>query len=1160
MRPVLLLAALNLALPALAAEMLPTPIATAGKTAVAPALDGVLDDACWARDAAVLRGFVSLDGARSASPPTDARLCWDDARLYVGVRCVEPQVKSLLARCTARDDGVWRDDCVELFLDTNLDRTSYYHVIVNSIGTVYDETVPGGPAWNADLQVAARVGEDEWTVELAIPWSDLGGAPESGATWGVNVGRERYAGATDLSAWSSTYGTFLVPDRFGTLRFAEQPGGLAWELPAEPGFGRNELFLRTAREAVPALSLRRDWPAGLERTWETPAPTVATAPQVEVDPPLTHGWTGSFRLVDGSETALVIEQSDGGSVLFRQALPLSLTPPARTAQLAREALALSERIATLPALREELDELVTQVRVAVADFVAANLERDDALTPAQWAAEAAIQQGLLARITGLSYISWTQSPLLGLERTQMPASLRQESSLMLSACVNEVECAALNVSNLSMEPFEGRVTVDDLRLVAPVGAEVDAANLLTNADFAADEDADGIPDGWIAVGREGSWALEPQGDGSTAFVLSGTGPTQVNFRQNVDLEPGKTYTLIAEISAQDLPPGAAYVHVINQGWTWSTAVAPITPTSARSEYSRSFTAPDSPRFQVVLRLDSPADGVVRFHRVRLIEGGVEEVTFAPECITLHQAEYQDLRVGRTVADPLPVMNEAGMLRVAPGESRQVFLTVDTSALPPGEYATTVRIKPCTRERPLKAVPMRVRVLPVRLPERMPIATYNWDYAANERYVEDLVAHHTNSFLLSTSCRMNFDAQGEPTGPVDWASYDQMLQVKLRHARANGGIIVFSYGIVRDFETTMRSAHGWEFMSEPWRRAFRAWVLEFERHLRDDIGMGYEEYAVQLWDEATGANAHLTLEAGQFLRSFAPRMRLCMDGAQSPDEVRMLDPVIDLWIPHWQALRNRDSSPELRALYAEIAARGEPVWHYTCNTNMKALDPLDYYRLKEWQVWELGLGGSCYWAYNSWRGDPWDDFDGEIADCGAIYDGPGAPITSRRWEATRDGREDYQALHLLREAGRAAGGETTHRVQAFIDALVAEVLAAPTDVAVFERARGRLLDVLAEHCGANPPVLTTEPGFAVTPGEVRVTWVTDRPTEGLLRYRIPGDARWRELRFDHAPAHDAILTDLPARRSVEWYLLWWDDTGATGANVSGLMQEGWFATR
>ena len=246
------------------------------------------------------------------------------------------------------------------------------------------------------------------------------------------------------------------------------------------------------------------------------------------------------------------------------------------------------------------------------------------------------------------------------------------------------------------------------------------------------------------------------------------------------------------------------------------------------------------------------------------------------------------------------------------------------------------------------------------------------------------------------------------------------------------------------------------------------------------------------------------------------MRLCMDGAQSPDEVRMLDPVIDLWIPHWQALRNRDSSPALRALYAEIAARGEPVWHYTCNTNMKALDPLDYYRLKEWQVWELGLSGSCYWAYNSWRGDPWDDFDGEIADCGAIYDGPGAPITSRRWEATRDGREDYQALHLLRKAGRAAGGETAHRVQAFIDALVAEVLAAPMDVAVFERARGRLLDVLAEHCGANPPVLTTEPSFAAAPGEVRLTWVTDRPTEGCC-YRIPGDARWRELRFDHAPA-------------------------------------------
>lgn len=1159
MRPVILFVALSFALPALAAEMLPTPIATAGRAISAPAIDGVLDDACWARAAAVLRGFVSLDGAGTAAPPTDARVCWDDARLYVGVRCDEPQVKSLLARSTARDDGVWRDDCVELFLDTNLDRATYYHVIVNSIGTVYDETVPGGPAWNADLQVAAQVGTDHWTVELAIPFADLGGAPAPGATWGVNVGRERYAGAEALSAWSPTYGKFLVPERFGSLRFDEQPGGLAWELPAAPGFGRNELPLRTARDAAPALSLLREWPEGLARDWQAPAPTVAPDPRVDAEPALAQGWTGSFRLVDGSETALVIEQSEGGIALFRQALPLSVTPPARTAQLAREALALSERTATLPALREELGALVEEARRAVTEFAAANLAREDALTPAQWAAEAATQQGLLARITGLSYIAWTQSPLLGLERTQMPASLLEESSLMLRACANEVECAALNVSNLSVEPFEGRVTVDDLRLVVPRELAA-SADLLANGDFAADADENGIPDGWSAVGREGSWALEAQADGSRAFVLSGNGPTQVNFRQNVALEPGKTYTLIAELSAQDLPGAAAYVHVINQGWTWSTAVAPLTPTSARSEYSRSFTAPDSPRFQVVLRLDSPAGGVVRFHRVRLVEGGVEEVTFAPDCVTLHQAEYQDLRLGRTVADPLPVMNEAGVLRVAPGESRQVFLTVDTSALPPGEYASTVRIKPFSREQPLKAVPLRLRVLPVRLPERMPIATFNWDYARNERYVEDLVAHHTNSFLLSTNCRMNFDPQGEPTGPVDWASYDELLQVKLRHARANGGIIVFSYGIVRDFETQMRARHGWEFMGEPWQRAFRAWVLEFERHLRDDIGMGYEEYAVQLWDEATAANARLTLQAGQFLRSFAPRMRLCMDGAQSPDEVRMLDPVIDLWIPHWQALRNRDSSPELRALYAEIAARGEPVWHYTCSTNMKALDPLDYYRLKEWQVWKLGLGGSCYWAYNSWRGDPWDDFDGEIADCGSIYDGPGAPVTSRRWEATRDGREDYQALYLLRAAGQAAGGETAQRVQASIDALVAEVLAAPTDVATFERARGRLLDVLAEHCGAHPPALAGAPSFAATAEGVRVTWAADRPTEGVLRYRVPGDARWREVRFDRAATHGATLTDLPAQRSAEWYLLWWDETGATGADVSGLKQAGWFATQ
>ena len=177
----------------------------------------------------------------------------------------------------------------------------------------------------------------------------------------------------------------------------------------------------------------------------------------------------------------------------------------------------------------------------------------------------------------------------------------------------------------------------------------------------------------------------------------------------------------------------------------------------------------------------------------------------------------------------------------------------------------------------------------------------------------------------------------------------------------------------------------------------------------------------------------------------------------------------------------------------------------------------------------------------------------------VENGPDRPITSRRWEATRDGREDYKAMHLLREISRMQGAEAADRVEALTDSLVAEVLTARDDLAVFQRARKRLLEVLVAYCGEGVPPLAEEPRFAWTDEGLRVRWAAEAMTEGVLRYRVPGDARWRVLRFEEADAHEATITDLPTMRDVQWYLLWWDHRGATGAELSGLRSDGWART-
>jgi hypothetical protein len=64
-----------------------------------------------------------------------------------------------------------------------------------------------------------------WTVELAIPFADLGltRAPAPGDVWRMNLYRFDPSAENRYAAWSPTLGEradFHKPDRFGYLEFA----------------------------------------------------------------------------------------------------------------------------------------------------------------------------------------------------------------------------------------------------------------------------------------------------------------------------------------------------------------------------------------------------------------------------------------------------------------------------------------------------------------------------------------------------------------------------------------------------------------------------------------------------------------------------------------------------------------------------------------------------------------------------------------------------------------------------------------------------------------------------------------------------------------------------------------------------------------------------
>ena len=192
---------------------------TAVRAAVAPALDGRLDDACWQRAESVT-GFLHLNSDRPAAYQSFGYVCYDDAHLYVGMKCLMPKGQKPRGEARPHDSRIWSDDIVEIMLDPGLTRSDYYQLAVNAYGATFDcSRLYGGAqendAWNGEWTAATHIGDGYWSVEMAIPFHALGISPRVGSTWGINLCREAIAPREMTSV--GVRGAFNQADKFPAL-------------------------------------------------------------------------------------------------------------------------------------------------------------------------------------------------------------------------------------------------------------------------------------------------------------------------------------------------------------------------------------------------------------------------------------------------------------------------------------------------------------------------------------------------------------------------------------------------------------------------------------------------------------------------------------------------------------------------------------------------------------------------------------------------------------------------------------------------------------------------------------------------------------------------------------------------------------------------------
>ncbi len=229
------------------ADLTPPPTVNIPHAFVQPVIDGDLFEKAWA-NSVPLSPFYKADATTQPDEQTQGFLLWDEQYLYIGARIYDSQMKRLPITQTNPDSPVWLDDTLEILVDPNPKTPTYHHLIINPIGTVFDQRIEADysldsnlkaayeriakPDWDSRVQVKTQIASTFWSVEVALPRNVLE-SPTS-ESWRFNLHRKMQGHSTEsasklageYSYWSPTYDKVRPwwphwPDRLGVIHLAE---------------------------------------------------------------------------------------------------------------------------------------------------------------------------------------------------------------------------------------------------------------------------------------------------------------------------------------------------------------------------------------------------------------------------------------------------------------------------------------------------------------------------------------------------------------------------------------------------------------------------------------------------------------------------------------------------------------------------------------------------------------------------------------------------------------------------------------------------------------------------------------------------------------------------------------------------------------------------
>lgn len=188
-----------------------------------------------------------------------------------------------------------------------------------------------------------------------------------------------------------------------------------------------------------------------------------------------------------------------------------------------------------------------------------------------------------------------------------------------------------------------------------------------------------------------------------------------------------------------------------------------------------------------------------------------------------------------------------------------------------------------------------------------------------------------------------------------------------------------------------------------------WLPALQEHLRAKGWLG--RCVLHIADEPIAVNVASWKSLSERVHRLAPDLPR-VDAVHVPD----LTGHLEVWVPQLNYLQ--DWLPQFKA--AQRA--GVTLWYYTAWVPQgrfpnRLMDyPLIKTRILHWVNFTSGATGYLHWGFNFWD-VPFDKF--APGDNNIVWPGKEAPRSSLRYEAMREGIEDYEYLCMLEDAASTA---------------------------------------------------------------------------------------------------------------------------------------------